>query len=407
MNLNISLLKQLIREMYKEKTPARVVHTVKHKDSKEEWYNDEHETLADKKYADSKESESTEIIPEEDEMLDTSDLVTVGDETNLKLDDLLSKLEDIDTSIDYLTATVSGEDPSEIARLQKAYGRAHMPGRKASPITTTPMTSVKVDEHKEPIAMKITKLELKKIIAEESAKLQQEKVSAVNELEKQGFFKRMAGKVGLGSVKGAGTEINRIRKKFTQWRSELSRAAGVDDSWDQHGNSLQDDQGLIALDSAFREKEHSYNALREIVMKLIDKASDPQFLPDKSQRSSLVVKLKDIRTAMNAIASIGDSAARATQKLEQEEAARLQAAEVRMKEKAAADAEAARANQPRISKAAQFDPDAKRQRDDKAEEDWRNDPKGMKGAFEESKKLNLSHLQQIIKEEVAKLNEKK
>ena len=369
MNLNISLLKQLIREMYKEKTPARIVHTVRHKDEKEV------PPTKDQKQT----KESTEIIPEEDEMLDTSDLVTVGDETNLKLDDLLSKLEDIDTSIDYLTATVSGEDPSEIARLQKAYGRAHMPGRKASPITTTPMTSVKVDEHKESIAMKITKLELKKIIAEESAKMQQE-----------GWFGNLFGKKKKPAKAAAPEPEAPTEPEKPAWdvMAAYDFAKGVEDNVVTLARLLDRSYDLIdggyCLEGETDKCSSIYKDFGESFWRMLNmgKAGGWQ----GAHKKILDAIKPKMRTAQDKHDMEG-----------------LQSVATQVQDWI--DRAAYIADDPQARQIRQDAADKVKDFQDYIASRGRNSDHLL--GRHESKKLNLSHLQQIVKEEVAKLNEEK
>ena len=80
-------------------------------------------------------------------------------ETNSKLDDLLNALEEIDASIDYLTATISGQPVADLHRRQKFHGRAIRMPQKISAIKTDV-----VDEGKK---IKITKSQLEQIIKEE------------------------------------------------------------------------------------------------------------------------------------------------------------------------------------------------------------------------------------------------
>jgi len=72
-------------------------------------------------------SQLTEIIKEELDDESNSHLVLV-------LGKLLNKLDDLDVSLDYLSAAVTGEGPLDIGMAQQMFGRAAGPMRAPVPL---------------------------------------------------------------------------------------------------------------------------------------------------------------------------------------------------------------------------------------------------------------------------------
>ena len=225
--------------------------------------------------------------------------------------------------------------------------------------------------------MKITRSQLKQIIQEEAAE--------VSELEKQGFFKRMAGKIGMGGIKNFVRDVKRLQREV---RSFLDNSPDV---WDSPRATKQYFDNRSDEISGWLQKLAEYaNATADQV-------------PNKVHREYANKLGTRLTKEITGAAERADNETAARIKQEAEESKRRAA-------KAARDREAA-AEQRRVDA---YDPDqglrnlrARRAADDRGAEVWRNDNRGMRGAFEENKKLTLSSLQQIIQEEIAKLNETK
>lgn len=232
--------------------------------------------------------------------------------------------------------------------------------------------------------MKITRKQLEQIIKEE--------VEAVNELEKQGFFKRMGAKVGfMGAVKGLTKEVRKVQvevQEFLKAVPDDERAA--EQHFEEHADQIS--QWLTKLAEYARAK--------------------PNQVPDSSQRKHVIHVGRQMTKEL-----IGASR-RATQnladKIKQDAERAKRAAEEAQKQKDleakwAAEEEAARQPKPwsQMSKAERQAAANRMDADDRAEFYDQYAKSKPTDIYQENKKITRSQLQQIIHEEYAKLNEEK
>lgn len=224
----------------------------------------------------------------------------------------------------------------------------------------------------------ITRSQLQHIIKEEAA--------AIEELRKQGFLKRMAGKVGFGSVKD-------LTEKAKKLRSEIQ--AFLEDSPD-------------AWDNPRAAKEHFASHAQQTAIWLDKLATyanaTAEEVPNDNQLKFVKSTGKRFTEMLTSAAARADEFTADKIKKEAEEAAYKAMKEREKKEQEAQWA----AEAGRKKTWAEMTPEERRAAANRMDRDSEHE---MQQGYDQSpgpnenKKITRSQLQQIIKEELAKLNE--
>jgi hypothetical protein len=233
--------------------------------------------------------------------------------------------------------------------------------------------------------MKITRQQLTQIINEEA------KVAA-EALGKQGFLKRMAGKVGFGTIKNFTKEVKRLRKDVLSFLEETPE----DDprKAKAHFEAYEDDiSGWLA--------------------KLADYANaTEQQVPNRTQRLHVVNTGKRLTQQLTMSASYADSMLASKIRHEADVADRKAREAKKQKDleaKWAAEEEAARQPKPwsQMSKAERHAAANRMDQQDRSEFYDQYSKSKPTDIYQENKKITISQLQQIVQEEIVKLNEEK
>lgn len=268
--------------------------------------------------------------------------------------------------------------------------------------------------------MKITRQQLAQIINEETA-------AVVSELEKPGFLKRMGGMVGLGYRKEAHSEVLALIKKWEAWRDSLLSEVDPDLNVTFDGEFIdQDRKTTVAVERLFLDKAKEYEKISTEMQTLFTKLGAKGMMPDSKQAAKLRRKiLDDGLNSMRAFSSsLGRDARKAAQSLDADAkkmAEKIAAAELKAKWDAAGEkVDAEREEKRRIK-------DAEARAKDRANPMsggwWGSTGEhpgssatvahgarggGRQGTLKrENNKLTLTDLQQIVQEEIVKLNEEK
>jgi len=267
--------------------------------------------------------------------------------------------------------------------------------------------------------MKVTRSQLKQIIKEEAA--------AVNELEKPGMLRRLGGMVGLGQRPEVNQAVKDVEKKWKGWRDKLISDAGGDPGMVTFDGEYigRDNNVTVALDKLFVERQQEFKQIQDEFWSLSSQINTRGFMPDKKQAKRVLTKLTKLSKNARAFSwSLGPQASEAAKSIEAEakKAAEKKAAAAKARDDAAyAKRRAEEEEEERIKSGARAR--AKDRADPMSGGWWGSTGEhpgssatvahgarggGRQGTLNrENKKLTLSSLQQIIQEEIAKLNETK